>query len=201
MKNIEAILKECGTVTTEQMKQINQLVASNYKTAADYGKQVNKYNALVTEKESLETQLADANGLVEKFKDVDVDSLKQEVADYKKRAEEAETKAKAQILERDQRDYLKAEFDKLGITSERVRKSLMADIMGGEAGVSWKDDSYLGLSEYLAKENEKDHFYTTKEESDEAQKQEEAAKKVPTFTTPSKSADGKPEKKEIKRFF
>lgn len=202
MKNIESILKEFGVeVTTEQLANINKAVADNYRTVVDYGKQVTKYNALVTEKESLEAQLTDANALVEKFKDVDVDNMKQEIADYKKRAEDAEAHATAQILERDQRDFLKAEFDKLGIASERVRKSLMSDIMDEKDGLKWKDGAFLGLTDYLNQENEKDHFFTTKEEEEEGKAEEEAAKKVPTFTTPSKNAEGKPERKEIRRFF
>ena len=100
--------------------------------------------------------------------------------------------ATKQILERDQRDYLKGEFDKLKIESGRVRDSLMREIMGedglvvlrhrridsrflfvrqlyscifqnlfniGEDGLKWKDGAFMGLSDYLARENEKDHFY------------------------------------------
>jgi len=202
MKNIEQILKEFGVEVDEAtLANINKAVADNYRTVTDYGKQVSKYNALVTEKTSIETQLADANALVDKFKDVDVEGLKAEVADYKKRAEDAEANAAAQIRERDQRDYLKAEFDKLGITSPRIRKSLMADIMDEKDGLKWKDGAFYGLSDYLAAENEKDHFYTTEEEQEEGKEQEESTKKVPTFTTPSKDGTDTPKKKEIKRFF
>lgn len=201
MKNIEAILKEFGVeVTPEQLANINKAVTDNYRTAVDYGKQVSKYNTLLTEKESIESQLTDANALVDKFKDVDVDSLKQEVADYKKKAEEAEANAAAQILLRDQRDYLKAEFDKLGIASERVRKSLIQDITGDD-GLKWKDGAFLGLSDYLNQENEKDHFFTTKEEEEDSKEQEEAAKRVPHFTTPSQDKGAEGKKKEVRHFF
>lgn len=202
MKNIEAILKENGIEVDETvLSNINKAVGDNYRTVVDYGKQVSKYNALVTEKDSLTTQLADANALMEKFKDVDVDGLRQEVADYKKKAEEAEQRATAQILERDQKDFLKSKFDELGISSPRIRKSLMADIMDATDGLKWKDNAFMGLDDYLKAENEKDHFYTTKEEQEEGDEGDEAAKNVPTFTTPSKDNKGTPAKKEIRRIF
>ena len=92
--------------------------------------------------------------------------------------------ASKQILERDQRDYLKGEFDKLGISSDRTRKSLMADIMG-EDGLKWKDGAFMGLSDYLAKENEKDHFYQTAEEKAEDEAKAKAAGSAPKFTDKS----------------
>ena len=202
MKNIQQILQEFGVEVDETvMGNINKAVAENYRTVTDYGKQVSKYNALVAEKDSLTSQLTDANKLVDRFKDVDVDGLRQEVEDYKKKADEAEAKAAAQILERDQKDYLKAKFDELGIKSPRIRKSLMTDIMDKDDGLKWKDNAFFGLDDYLKAENEKDHFYTTKEEQEEGNEGDEAAKNVPTFTTPTKDNKGTPAKKEIKRFF
>lgn len=92
--------------------------------------------------------------------------------------------AAKQILERDQRDYLKGEFDKLKIESGRVRDSLMREIMG-EDGLKWKDGAFMGLSDYLAKENEKDHFYQTEAEKAEAEAKEKAAGSAPKFTDKS----------------
>jgi hypothetical protein len=34
----------------------------------------------------------------------------------------------------------------------------------GDDGLKWKDGAFLGLSDYLAQENAKDHFYKTEEE-------------------------------------
>ena len=96
--------------------------------------------------------------------------------------------ATKQILERDQRDYLKGEFDKLKIESGRVRDSLMREIMG-EDGLKWKDGAFMGLSDYLAKENEKDHFYQTEAEKAEAEAKDKAAGSAPKFTDKS---EGKP---------
>lgn len=137
-----------------------------------------------SERDSYKEQLETANATLDKFKDIDPDKISEEIAGYKKQIADAEEKAKKQIMERDQRDYLNAEFDKLGISSERTRKSLMADIMG-EGGLSWKDGIFFGLTEYLSRENEKDHFYQTDDEKAEAEKKAAAAGGAPKFTDKS----------------
>lgn len=194
MKNIEQILKEAGLeVTDEQKAAINAAVTENYRTKADYDKQVKKTEAAEGERDTYKGQLADAQETIKGFDGVDMEKLNKDIADWKERATKAEKDAQAQILQRDQRDYLKTEFDKLGITSDRTRKSLMADIMG-EDGLKWKDGAFMGLSDYLKQENEKDHFYQTQEEKDEAAARDEAAKNAPKgqFTAKSegKSAQG-----------
>lgn len=189
MKNIEQILKDAGVELTEEQKSaVNKAVSENYKTIADYDKQKKKLETAETDRDSYKEQLDKANGTLEKFKDMDPEKIDQEVEGYKQAVKDAEEKAQKQIAERDQKDYLKAEFDKLGITSERTRKSLMADIMGDD-GLKWKDGTFMGLSDYLAKENEKDHFYQTDKEKAEQEKKDQAAGKVPKFTD---RAEGKP---------
>lgn len=185
MKNIEQILKDAGLeVTDEQKAAINKAVAENYKTIADYDKQAKKLETAETDRDTYKGQLDTANETLEKFKDIDPDKQAAEIEKYKQQAKEAQETASRQILERDQRDYLKGEFDRLGISSERTRRSLMADIMGGD-GLKWKDGAFMGLSDYLSKENEKDHFYQTEEEKKAEEEGQKAAASVPKYTTQS----------------
>lgn len=196
MKNIEQILKDAGLeLTDEQKTAINKEVGENYKPIADYNKQVKKLETAESDRDSYKEQLDTANTTLEKFKDIDPDKINQEIEDYKQAAKDAETRAQKQITERDQRDFIKSEFDKLGITSERTRRSLMADIMG-EDGLKWKDGAFMGLSDYLEKENEKDHFYKTKEEKDTESKQQQAANNAPKFTDPSQGKTEPPSEKK-----
>ena len=189
MKSIEQILKDAGLeVTEEQKKAVNDAVAENYKPIADYNKQVKKLEAAEADRDNYKGQLDTANETLEKFKDIDPDKQAEEIQKYKQAAKEAQDMATKQILERDQRDYLKGEFDKLKIESGRVRDSLMREIMG-EDGLKWKDGAFMGLSDYLAKENEKDHFYQTEAEKAEAEAKEKAAGSAPKFTDKS---TGKP---------
>lgn len=192
MKNIEQILKEAGIeVTDEQKAAVNKAVTENYRTVADYDKQVRKTEKAEADRDTFKGQLDTANETLEKFKDIDPDKQAAEIEKYKQAAKEAQETASKQILQRDQRDYLNAEFEKLGISSERTRKSLMADIMG-EDGLKWKDGAFYGLSEYLEKENEKDHFYQTEDEKKaaaekaaEEEAKQKAAGSAPKFTDKS----------------
>lgn len=189
MKNVEQILKEAGIeVTDEQKAAVNAAVTENYKTIAEFEKQSKKLTAAEADRENYKGQLDTANETLEKFKDIDPEKQAEEIQKYKQAAKEAQDMATKQILERDQRDYLKGEFDKLKIESGRVRDSLMREIMG-EDGLKWKDGAFMGLSDYLAKENEKDHFYQTEAEKAEAEAKEKAAGSAPKFTDKS---TGKP---------
>ncbi len=191
MKNIEQILKDAGVeLTEEQRAAINAAMPENYRTKADYDKQTRKLESAETDRDSYKEQLDAANETLEKFKDIDPDAQAVEIEKYKQAAKEARETAEKQILQRDQRDYLKGEFDKLEIKSERTRKSLMADIMG-EDGLKWKNGAFQGLSDYLKQENEKDHFYQTQEEKDAATAQEQAeqnrVREAKPFTQPTKN--------------
>lgn len=191
MKNIEQILKEAGIeVTDEQKAAVNAAVTENYKTIAEFDKQSKKLTAAEADRDNYKGQLDTANETLEKFKDIDPEKQAEEIQKYKQAAKEAQDMATKQILERDQRDYLKGEFDKLKIESGRVRDSLMREIMG-EDGLKWKDGAFMGLSDYLAKENEKDHFYQTEAEKAEAEAKKKAAGSAPKgqFAAP---ATGKP---------
>lgn len=192
MKNIEQILKEAGIeVTDEQKSVVNKAVTENYRTVADYDKQVRKTEKAEADRDTYKGQLDTANETLEKFKDIDPDKQAAEIEKYKQAAKEAQETASKKIQERDQRDYLKGEFDKLGIESGRVRDSLMREIMG-EDGLKWKDGEFMGLSDYLAKENEKDHFYQTEDEKKaaaekaaEEEAKQKAAGSAPKFTDKS----------------
>ena len=207
MKNIEQILKEAGIeVTDEQKTAVNAAVTENYKTIAEFDKQAKKLTAAEADRDNYKGQLDTANETLEKFKDIDPEKQAEEIQKYKQAAKEAQDMAAKQILERDQRDYLKGEFDKLKIESGRVRDSLMREIMG-EDGLKWKDGAFMGLSDYLSKENEKDHFYQTEDEkkaaADKAAEEEakqKAAESAPKgqFTAPT---TGKPARGDDKPAF
>lgn len=202
MKNIEQILKDAGIELTEEQKTaINTAVNENYRTVSDYQKQKKKLDDATEERDSYKTQLDTANETLEKFKDIDPDKIAEEIKTYKKAAEDAKADAEKSITARDQRDFLKAEFDRLGITSERTRRSLMDDIMGDD-GLKWKDGKFMGLDDYLKTENEKDHFYKTEEEKELEGKQQQAASNAPVFTEPSQGKQKeKPDNKPIPVIF
>lgn len=149
------------------------------------------------DRDAWKTRAETAEDALKGFEGVDVKEWETKLEEYRQKAEKAEQDAQKQILMRDQRDYLNAEFDKLGIKSERTRKSLAADIMG-EDGLKWKNGTFMGLSDYLNAENEKDHFFLTAEEK----KQKEADDKKAKFTEPKKEEpEPKPEPKTVPKIW
>ena len=182
-------------VMAENGKDLKALQEENKTLTADRDSWQKKAETAQGSLETVRGQLKDAKDTLKNFDGVDVDGFKKKIADLEEKIKTTEKEADAKILQRDQRDYLNAEFEKLGISSERTRKSLMADIMG-EDGLKWKDGAFMGLSDYLAKENEKDHFYQTEDEkkaaADKAAEEEakqKAAGSAPKFTDKS---EGKP---------
>ena len=172
MKNIETILTEAGIELTEEQKTaVKAAVGENYKTIIDYQKQTDKLQAVTQRATEAETAL-------KKFDGVDVDGFQKTIEEWKQKAQDAEKNAQAQILKRDQMDWLKEKFDGMGVKSERIRKALIADITGDD-GLKWKDGAFLGFDDYVQKENEKDHFYDTPDEK-------KAIENAPKFTEPGK---------------
>ncbi|NBH15367.1 hypothetical protein D3Z36_14560 [Lachnospiraceae bacterium] len=186
MKNIEQILKDAGIeVTDEQKAAIVGAVKENYKTIADYDKQVKKTEAAETDRDAYKGQLDTANETLEKFKDIDPDKQAQEIEKYKQAAREAQDNANKRILERDQRDWLNREFDEIGVKANHTREYYSNKVMDEKDGLKWKEGAFVGFRDYLAKENEKDHFYQTEAEKAEAEAKEKAAGSAPKFTDKS----------------
>lgn len=175
-------------VMAENGKDLKALQEENKTLTSDRDSWQKKAQTAESNLGAIKEQLKDAQETIKGFDGVDVEKLNKDISEWKERAQKAEKDAADQILKRDQRDYLKGEFDKLGISSDRTRKSLMADIMG-EDGLKWKNGAFMGLSDYLKQENEKDHFYQTAEEKAEAEAKEKAAGSAPKFTDKS---EGKP---------
>jgi len=176
MKNFIQILADAGIELTEEQKTaIDKAVSENYKTIADYQKQARKV-------ETAEEQLKTAQETLDKFKDIDPQKIQEELETYKKAAKDAEEKAAAEILKRDQMDYLKGKFDGLGIDNKRIRESLAGEVIGD---LKWKDGEFMGLDDYLKKINDEEHLYKTAEEKETEEKQNQARQNVPKFTEPS----------------
>lgn len=178
-------------VMAENGKDLKSLQEENKALTADRDSWQKKAETAQGSLETVKGQLKDAKETLKGFDGVDVEGFRKKISELEERADKAEKDAAAKILQRDQRDYLNAEFEKLGISSERTRKSLITDIMG-EDGLKWKDGAFMGLSDYLAKENEKDHFYQTEDEKKaavekaaEEEAKQKAAGSAPKFTDKS----------------
>lgn len=195
MKNIETILAELKIeLTDEQKTALNKAVAENYKTVAEFDKQVRKLETAEAERDTAKTALDEANKTLDGLKDVDVEGLQKQIDDYKARAEQAEKDAEKKITQRDQEDWLKEKLGEAGynVKSERVRKSLIADIMDETNGLKWRNGEFLGFADFMAQEKQSDNtIFETAEEKAEREKRDKAQETAPKFTQPSETDDRK----------
>lgn len=182
MKNVEQILKDAGVeLTDEQKAAVNAAISENYRTIADYDKQVKKTEKSESERIALQQQLTDAQDTIRGFDGVDVEKLNKDIAEWKQRAEKAEKDAQKQIYDRDFSDALKTELENVRFTSEAAKRDVMTQIRAAE--LKLKDGKILGLADLIEqiKKNDASAFV------DEKQEQLEAGRAKP-FTGPLKGA-------------
>ena len=164
MKNIIEILKDLGvTVPEDKTAELNKLVAENYKTVAEFDKRVGR---LETERNGLQSQLDTATENLKKFEGLDADALKNEVAEAKKKAEEAEKTLKEQLEERDYNDALKACFAGIKFSSTSAGAAIMEQIR--KQGLKREGDKLLGFDDAIKAAREADPDAFAKEDDPNA---------------------------------
>ena len=105
---------------------------------------VEEYSALETKYKSLETQLAEANKTIQGYKDMDIDSIKKSVEDYKTKYEQSEADRKAFEHKTKVSAYvrglnLKDDIYENYVTNELITKGLKFEgdkLIGGDDVVS-----------------------------------------------------------------
>lgn len=125
----------------EEVKESNQKLEETPKTYT-----IEEYSTLETKYKSLETQLAEANKTIQSYKDMDVDSIKKSVEDYKSKYEQSEADRKAFEHKTKISAYvrglnLKDDIYENYITNELISKGLQFDgngnkLIGGDDVVS-----------------------------------------------------------------
>lgn len=153
---------------------------------------------LTTERDNLQTQLNTANETLKGFGGKTPEQIQQEIKDYQDKADKAQKDFDAQILQRDQRDWLKGRFGtgegQYDVTSEYAKSAIISEVMGKD-GLPWKDGAFVGFDDHMKKAKEKDKtLYRTAEEKaaqEEDDKQQEGA---PYFTGPAGNGGKKSEK-------
>ena len=141
MKNMIDICKEFGLeVPVDKVADFNKAVAENYKTVADYNKQVDK---LTKEKERADT----AEETLKSFEGIDPAEIQKELNSWKEKAENAEKEYSQKLEQRDFDDVLKTTLDGLKFTSAAARKAVEADIRA--AGLKLRNGAIMGLNDVL----------------------------------------------------
>ena len=166
-------LKELG-LTDEQ---IDKIMAEN-------GKDIEKYKALAETKEAelkqIKQQLEEANAQIEKFKDMDIESIKAAAEDYRQKYEKAKEEAQREI------EQIKFNYAiEKALTDAKARNIKAVKALLDLDNLKLTDDKILGLDEQLAKIKEENSFLF---ESDDK-------KELPKFIRPG-GGDSNPSKAE-----
>jgi len=175
MQKLIETLKSFGIeIPADKQADVKKALSEHYKNTAEHNKAISKLEAdLDAWKEKAES----AEETLKGFEGIDPAQVQSQLADYKKKAEDAEKDRDAKLYERDFADALKTELEDVKFTSEAAKKSVMADIK--EAGLKLKDGKILGLNDLISQMKEKDASAFV----DEKQEQLEAGRAKP-FTGP-----------------
>lgn len=108
MKNIFEIMKEYGIdMPEDKKKDFEKSVLENYKTVADYNKQVESLNKANDTIKSNDTAMKELQDKLDAFKDVDVTELKNTIAGIEKDKTRIEDEYKDKMAKRDFDDLIK----------------------------------------------------------------------------------------------
>lgn len=108
MENIFKIMKDFGIEMPEDKKEdFEKSVLENYKTVADYNKQVESLNKANDTIKSNDTAMKELQDKLDAFKDVDVTELKNTIAGLEKDKTRIENEYKDKMAKRDFDDFIK----------------------------------------------------------------------------------------------
>lgn len=148
MKNIESILSEMGiTLTDEQKSTLSKEVGENYKT-------INDYTKATSARDNYKKQYEDINEAMKKFDGVDVDTLKQQIADAQKQAKDAEDNYKAELGKRDYADAVKSFTSGLKFSSKSAEKAFVTALT--DKGLKLENGKLLGADDFVKSYKEED---------------------------------------------
>ncbi len=152
MKDISEMLKEAGVeIPTDKKEAFDKAFRENFKSKTELEK---VKGTLERERDEWKEKAETAAETLKKFEGIEPENIRKEIADWKKKAEDAEKDYAAKIAQRDFDDALKTEMENYKFTSEAAKKAIMADVR--EAGLKLKDGKILGLSDLLQQMKEKD---------------------------------------------
>ena len=180
MQNIEAILTDLEIeIPAEKKTELTKKVLENYVTKGEYDKKVSR---LESDRDTWKEKAETAETTLKSFDGVDVEGMKQSIANWKAKAEKAEQDAKDQLYQRDFSDALKTELESVKFSSEAAKKAIMAEIK--EAGLTMKNGKILGLNDLIEQMKKEDASAFVDESQQKAQ--QNAAK----FTTSIQKGSG-----------
>lgn len=181
MQKLIETLKSFGIeIPADKQADVKKALSEHYKNTAEHNKAISKLEA---DRDAWKEKAESAEETLKGFEGIDPAQVQSQLAEYKKKAKDAEKDRDEKLYERDFADVLRAELEDVKFTSEAAKKSVMADIKA--AGLKLKDGKILGLNDLISQMKEKDASAFV----DEKQEQLEAGRAKP-FTGPLNSGGG-----------
>ena len=115
----------------------------------DIAKHQKTIETLTAERDDYKTRLGTAEETLKGFGGKTPEDVQKEIDKYKQDSAEASKRFEAQLTARDQKDWLNAQYDKLGVTSPYARAALTAEAQTEGSGLTWKDGAYMGFDDYM----------------------------------------------------
>lgn len=152
MQEITEILKHFGLeIPSDKSKEFKKSFNENYKTISEFD---SKIKGLEVERDNYKEQLEAANTTLDKFKDVDVEGLNEQIEKYKTEIADINKQHKEEIDKRDFSDALNKAIEDYKFTSESARNDIMNKISA--AGLKLIDGQIIGLNDMMEKFKKED---------------------------------------------
>lgn len=185
MKNIIEIMKAYGIeIPADKVSDFNKEVSENYKTIAEHEKKVSKAE---TERDNWKERAENAETTLKGFEGIDPQKLNDEIATWKKKAEDAEAEFNAKLEAKAFDEALSDAVKDYEFSSAAAKKAVMAEL---KESVSFKNGKLYGVSDAIKDIQGRDAS---------AFVEKNVANNAARFTTPSNTAakDGSMTKSDI----
>lgn len=131
-------------IPEDKQADVKKALSEHYKNAGEVTKTLTKVEG---ERDAWKERAETAENTLKSFEGIDPESIKGELATWKKKAADAEKEYNDKIYERDFADALKTALEDVKFSSTSAKKAVMADIK--DAGLKLKDGKILGLNDLL----------------------------------------------------
>lgn len=178
MADIVEILKQSGVEIPEENKEtFLKEFRESYKSTAEL-------NKIKEKKESLESRISELNQVVDGYKKVDLDGLKQEISDWKTKYENADKEYTAKF----NKQLLTTAFNNFKFSSNTAKEGIFAKALSSDK-IKFENDTVKGLDDFIKEMKEQDAgAFAAEPEEEKAPKYSRSITSKPnqTYGDPSK---------------
>lgn len=160
------VIEKLKSLGVEITADIEKALSGEFLSEKEVEKKLGKVQA---ENESLKEKLSDAEETLKGLDGKTIDEITKERDDWKRKAEESETKHAEKMAEIEKQELLKEAFASVEFTSESAKKTIVAQIT---EGVTVKNGKLIGFNDLLedAKKNDASAFVNKEQQEQEENK-------------------------------